>query len=105
MKSRSVGPPRYRIFEPILLPGKAGITGMCSLNGLVDLHLIAEQDEIASAASHCDRVSEADLTGLIYKQKVKRIRPEDAAKPSTVVMSAACSLLICSIVILATRDG
>ncbi len=46
---------------------------MHALDRLAELHLVAEQDEVAGARAHRDQVRDGDLAGLVDEEVVERL--------------------------------
>jgi len=63
------GPPLKQIIEDRL----AGVAGVHTLDRLLQLHLIAEQHDVARAGTHGHQVGQRDLAGFVHKQVIESL--------------------------------
>jgi hypothetical protein len=59
------------ILKEIFQSGQAAFTWVRTLDGLAELHLIANQNQISSGRSKCDQVSDRDLASLFDEQVIE----------------------------------
>lgn len=57
--------------EQVLEAGEAGVAGVAALDGLGELHLVADEDQVPGRLADGDRVGERDLAGLVHEQVVE----------------------------------
>ena len=60
--------------EEVLEAGEAGLAGVAALGRLGELHLVADEDQVAGGLADGDGVGEGDLAGLVDEQVVERAR-------------------------------
>ena len=56
--------------EQVIESGAAAFAGVCALDRLGELHLVAHEDDRLGGSSHCYQVSKRDLPGLVHKEHV-----------------------------------
>src|ERR1039458_828372 len=72
---------------------------MSTLNRLFELHLIAEENEVLCASSHCNGIRQRHLASFINKEEIERPFPLRQGKQpcspadDTVRISGACILV------------
>ena len=68
--------------EQVLEAGEAGVAGVVALGHLGELHLVADEDQVAGGLADGDRVGEGDLAGLV-DERGSRTRPPAPARLNT----------------------
>ena len=70
-----IGPAGVRVLESVLQGGEPGIAGMGALHGLLELHLVTEEDKVLRAPRHGDGVGQRHLAGFINEKEIEGAFP------------------------------